>query len=68
MTEVEELAERLCLAAGMIMENVVNLAILKDRLTLPDRVSRIGAAGRDITALTDAARALLERDKQQPEA
>lgn len=63
MTEVEELAERLCVAAGMIMEDVVDIAIVRGELDLADRVAKIGAAGRDITALADAAQALLRREQ-----
>ncbi len=61
MTDIQELAERLCVAAGMIMEDVVDIAILRGELDLPSRASQIASAGRDVRALADAAQALLRR-------
>ena len=58
--DVDDLVERLCTAAGMIMEDVSTVAIVRDD-DLPARVAAVAVAARDIGTMAAAASALLER-------
>ena len=59
MNEGRELIDRLCTAAGMIMEDVVEQAIVSGPAAkLPPRIAAIEQAGRDIVSLARAAAVL----------
>jgi hypothetical protein len=65
VTELQDLVEQLCIAAGAIMEDAADVAVLRGELGLAARVERIAAAGHDITALTSAAQVLLDQDRNE---
>lgn len=53
---MRDLIEGLCVAAGMIMEDTVEAAVVRgDDAAHGQRLALIGAAGRDIACLADAA-------------
>ena len=59
---MHDLIERLCVAAGMIMEDTAEPALLQtDETEVAGRIVVIGAAGHDIAALAQAAEVLSRR-------
>ena len=58
--DVEDLIERLCVTGGMIMEDASSEAI-SARGDIRQRVADLGRAGNEISALADAAAALVAR-------
>ncbi|MEP7315891.1 MAG: hypothetical protein ABI667_04265 [Sphingomicrobium sp.] len=59
--EFDDLIEQLCTAAGIIMDDVSPIAIVRGG-NRADRIKRIADAGREILALAEAASALASRD------
>ena len=58
--DVEELIQRLCVTAGMIMEDA-SVGAISTRGDIRQRVADLGRAGKEISALADAAAALVDR-------
>ncbi len=56
--DVEDLVERLCTTAGMIMEDA-SVGAISQNQELSDRVNELVQAARSINAMAVAARALL---------
>ena len=59
--ECDDLIEQLCTAAGIIMEDVSPIAIVRGG-NRAERIKRIADASREILALAEAASALAARD------
>lgn len=57
---VEDLIERLCVTAGMIMEDA-SLAAISARGDIRQRVAALMRAGKEVSALSDAAAALIQK-------
>ena len=58
--EVEDLIERLCVTVGMIMEDA-SLGAISTRCDIRQRGANLHRASKEISALVDAASALVER-------
>lgn len=62
MDDAEQLIERLLTAAGMIMEDAAEVALIRDNANpVPDRIAAITMAGNDIAALACAAAIIARR-------
>ena len=59
--EYDDLIEQLCTAAGIIMEDVSPIAIVRSG-NRADRIRQIASAGREVLALAEAASALAARN------
>ncbi len=60
--EFDDLIEKLCTAAGIIMEDVSPIALVRGG-NRTDRIRQIAHAGREILALAEAASALAEHQR-----
>lgn len=58
--EFDDLIDQLCTAAGIIMEDVSPIVIMRGGNSV-DRIRQIANAGRALLALAEAASALAER-------
>lgn len=58
--DVEDLIERLCVTVGMIMEDA-SLGAISTLGDIRQRVTDLSRAGKEISVLTDAAAALVDR-------
>ncbi len=57
--EFDDLIEQLCTAAGIIMEDVSTIALVRGG-NRADRIRQVANAGRELLALAEAASALTE--------
>lgn len=60
--DFDNLIEQLCTAAGVIMEDVSPIALMR-AANRAKRIKRIAKAGREILALAEAASILAERHR-----
>lgn len=61
MGEKDELIERLCAEAAMVMEDAIPVALLGHHTSLVERLRILAQAGESVSALADAALATMHR-------
>lgn len=61
MTEAGDLIERLCVAAGMIMEDTAEATLILATVDVEQRLTLLSRVGADITAIATAAMVIRRR-------
>ncbi|UVO50178.1 hypothetical protein M0208_06455 [Sphingomonas sp. SUN019] len=61
MDHAHETIDRLCTLAGMIMEDTIETALVRDLVQTHERITQLAIAGGDIVRLAEAAAVVLRR-------
>ena len=66
MDNAQDLIDRLCVAAGMVMEDTIDFAVIRTKTkSQSERIRQIETAGADIAVLAAAARVVSRRWKNR---